>query len=120
MIQPVGGTRGPGAGGNRRQIGEKKITWKLRFWIAGLFVASLSLALFMVTIGAVYAKFGIVYAPEQRTNPFLLEVIYVASVLSIPCGIGAGISFAIKKSAVAALWTATAVFLINVPLSFNI
>lgn len=100
------------------------MTWKLRIWIAGLFVASLSWALFLVTMGVVYAEFGIVYAPGERTNPFLLEIIYVASFLLMLSSIVPGICFVLmgfrKEKAVTALRIWTFAFLITALISFNI
>lgn len=89
--------------------------WKLRIWIAGLFVASLSWGLFLQTY--VYPE-GV-----KRVNPFLLDVIIFALSLFIFSGIVAGISFAFmkfrKEKAVTALWIWTFVFLMNALVMLN-
>ncbi len=88
---------------------------KLGIWIAGLFVASLSWALFLVTSYYPY--------PEERVNPILLDVIIFALVLFIVPGIVAGICFAFmkfrKEKSVAALWIWTFVFLMDALVMLN-
>ena len=88
--------------------------WKLRIWIAGLFVAALSWGLFLVTEGWL--------SPEERVN-FLVDVIYVASFSLIWPGIVGGIAFAImkfrKEKAVTALWIATGLFLLSAFVMLN-
>ncbi len=91
------------------------MTRKIRIWIAGLFVASLSWALFLVTSYYPY--------PEERVNPFLLEAITFGLTLFIASGIWAGVYFAFmkfrKEKAVTALWIWTVNFLLAALVMLN-
>ena len=88
--------------------------WKLRIWIAGLFVASLSWALLLITGGWL--------DPEERGN-LLVDVIYVASIPLMWPVIGGGIAFALmkfrKEKAGCALWIATFLFLMSAFIMLN-
>ena len=90
------------------------MTWKLLIWIAGLFVAALSWALFLIKVGWL--------DPEERGN-LLVDVIYIAAIPLIWPGIVGGIAFAImkfrKEKAVTALWIATGLFLLSAFVMLN-
>ncbi len=89
--------------------------WKLRIWIAGLFVASLSWPLLLVTF---------VYPTFYHIEEDILTILIMASTLIIILGIVAGISFAFmkfrKEKAVTALWIWTFVFLVDALVMLNV
>ncbi len=89
--------------------------WKLRIWIAGLFVASLSWPLLLVTF---------VYPTFFHIEEDILTILIMASTLIIIPGIVAGISFAFmkfrKEKAVTALWIWTFVFLMDAVVMLNV
>ena len=108
MVKPAGGRRGPGAGGRRRLIGEKKMTRRTLIWLVALIVASLSWALFLVRSGWLY--------PEERVN-LLVDVISTAVIPLMFPSIVVGIAFVSMKArgnkeiSVTALCIATSFFL---------
>ena len=83
--------------------------WKLRIWIAGLFVASMIWGLFLASYYYPY--------PEERANPVLIDAIALALGIFFGSGIFPGIYFAVmkfrKEKVVTALWIWTFFFLIG-------
>ncbi len=92
--------------------------WKLRIWIAGLFVASLSWTPLLVTF--VYPTFYHIEEDLLTIDNYLI----MASVLFIIPGIVAGISFAFmkfrKEKAVTALWIWTFWFILSSLVMLNV